>query len=180
MRVNKQIIRQHAQVFFEIGLEGKILDLLILDLETVNRKLRSDKNLREALINPSIEFSDKKNFLKNIFSDFISHCTYNLVFILIKKDNLNSLEPIIFRLKKLMKEKYETLEASVISAIPLSPDTKTQISDKLSVLTSKKIVLETKVDPEILGGLIFKVEDELIDLSLGEKLKKMREEISKI
>lgn len=180
MKVNKQLIRKYTQAFLEIGLEEKILDQLILDLETVNRKLQADKGLREMLSNPSLNQDAKENFLKDIFRDFISHYTYNLIFLLIKKEDLGLLEPIILRLKKLMKERYETIEATVISAIPLTSEIKVQISDKLHNLTKKKIILKTKVDPEILGGLIFQIEDELLDLSLKKKLEKMREEVSKV
>lgn len=180
MKANKQLIRQYTQAFFEIGSEEKILDQLILDLETVNRKLRADKNLREMLSNPGIPESSKKKFLKDIFRDFISHYTYNLIFFLVGKKNLDLLESIIPRLKKLMKERYEIMEATVVSAVPLPSDIKTQISDKLYNLTKKKIILETKIDPEILGGLIIKIEDELLDLSLKKKLEKMREELSRV
>jgi F-type H+-transporting ATPase subunit delta len=69
-------------------------------------------------------------------------------------------------------------QATVLTAVPLSEDERQAVVRRLQELTGKEIVLETQVDPEILGGLVARVGDRLIDGSTRSQLLKLRSRLA--
>lgn len=170
-------LKQYVKALFDVTHQENLDDQVILDLETVLKKINSDQNLRENLKDPSKNFQQKKEILKKIFADFISHYTYNFLYLLLKKNNINLLSHAIYHFKKEARRKKGIIEVSVISAVKLNDQTKQIISQKITQKTGKKINLRLKIQPEILGGLIIQTDDRLIDASIKGRVDKLRQKI---
>ena len=90
--------------------------------------------------------------------------------------------PAIFRIRtyfdELWAEENKRLEVRITSAVPLSDAVVKRVGDEIERQTEKKIDLEANVDEEILGGLVLRVGNMVLDASLREKLNRLRKEVA--
>lgn len=179
MKSHRATPKEYATALFDLTSEQQVLDQIIFDLEAVEKKLRADHNLRAVLNNPQEEIASKKDNLQKVFQDFISQYTYNFLYLLLENNELDLLTETLTHLKKLMKEKSGILELTVTSAIPLTEEERNRVSEKFSQKTGQRVFLEAKVDPEIIGGLVLRANDDIIDLSLRGKINSLKSQFEK-
>lgn len=97
---------------------------------------------------------------------------------LVRKRLLSKSKEILARLKKVVNEKEGRMEAKVISKNPLGSDIKKELSEVLiKRYKAKDIYLKECIDEKVVGGFRIEVEDEIIDLSIKNKLKKLQEHL---
>lgn len=160
-----------TQVFFQI----------IFDMENLLTLLKLTPVLEKYLSNPLIPDNDKKNVLEKCFTKKTSNTTKNFLMLLVDKKRIGFLQTII---QTFLNKAYNFVclkFVEVYSAYPLNKEQKEQLVEKLKILlgpeftTSKvyysKINVTFRVDKEILGGFIIKVDSKIIDLSLRGELE---------
>jgi F-type H+-transporting ATPase subunit delta len=164
--------KRHAQAVFQIALEKEEIDKWQADLETIAESLRNPE-LVALLENPKLHFSEKERILKNILTG-ISPIAMNLVYFLVAKNRLRIVENLVLEYRHLANAYYGRETAEVVTAIPLSSKEKERIEKGLATLTDKEVVIIAQVNPDIMGGLVAKVGDKLIDGSVRTKLQELR------
>lgn len=170
-------VRYYAKALFEVfkeeGMENQIID----DLVITNSVFQSEKELKDFLLNPEIKLEEKKEQLEKIFGEKIQKYTYNFIFELIEREEFELLSLVIERLKVLVYQGADIVEAEVVSATKLNDNLKSNILKKIEEKTGKSVKLENKVDSNILGGMIVKIGDKMVDLSVRGKLDSLKQEI---
>merc|ERR1719469_458112 len=148
-------------------------------LETVENELAGVKlaaanspAFKSFLENPLISRDKKEKRIKEMFEGKVSIVTLNLMMVLAGNARLADAPKISDTYSQLMKAKRGEVEATIISADPL---TKVQLDTvalamKTQVGKEKTVTLSTKVDPTILGGLQVQIGDKFLDLSVGSKI----------
>lgn len=175
-----EIARQYSKALYEIGVEDdKLLDLYE-ELKTLDNKIKDNRDLQKALFHQRVLVEEKQRVFKRIFKDELSEQMYKFMMLLIKKRRIYFLENIIEELKKLVYKQENIITVKVTTAVKMSDEIKEKLKDKLSIHVNKKIEMEESVDPEIVGGMIIKIGDYLIDGSIKSKLESLEEEIKKI
>ena len=137
--------------------------------------------IREAmpmLRSPRVTPGDKKKKLEAALSGKISQTSLKFLGLLIDKKRFDLLQHIIVDLGKLVNEKHAIAKAHVRTARPLSADAQEHLKKSLKVFAGKSIELEIKEDPELIGGVVVKLGDWVLDSSLRGQLRKMRETIN--
>jgi len=171
-------VRYYAKALFEVfkeeGKENQIID----DLVVANSIFQSEKELKDYILNPEIKLEEKKVELKEIFGEKIQEYTYNFVFELIEREELELLSLVVERLKVLVYQGAGIVEAEVVSATELNDNLKSNILKKIEEKTGKSVKLITRVDEKILGGMKVKIGDEMVDLSVRGKLDSLKQEIA--
>lgn len=160
-----------TQVFFEV----------IFDMENLLTILKLTPTLEKYLANPLIKDEDKKNVLKKCLTTKTSATTKNFLMLLVDKKRIGFLQIIT---QTFLNKAYDFVclkFVEVYSASLLSKDQKTQLVEKLKILlgpeftTSKtyysKINVTFRIDEDILGGFIIKVDSKIIDLSVRGELE---------
>lgn len=165
--------RHYSQALFLCAKGEKRPVKFLFDLELVCNIIKKEKEFRKFLLNPEVLFEEKTKILKSIFKNKILPQIYNFIFLLIEKNNLDLLENIYYHFKKLFLERERIQEVEVVSSVTLSLSLKNEITKLLTKKTGKKIRLLEKIDPKILGGIIIRIGDELVDLSLRQRLEAM-------
>ena len=167
--------RRYAEAVF--GLEDKehIADRQA-DLEQV-ASLKQDATIVAYLENPKIYFKDKASLLHARLGD-VDPMMLNLVFLLVIKGGLNMLTDIAAEYQRLI-DNYRGIErAEVTTAVPLDDEARLNLSQRLSQIIGKKVVIETElVDPNLIGGIVVKVAGKLLDGSTRGKLAALKKEI---
>ncbi|CAK9825967.1 ATP synthase subunit O, mitochondrial [Anthophora retusa] len=187
----QQMIKPPIQVF---GLEGryatalysaatkqKSLNNVEKDLLKFEGLIKQDEKLKEFVKNPSIKRKDKAEALKTISTKInLTKETTNLLTLLAENGRLGSINNIITAFKIIMNASRGEVSCEIITAKPLDADMKSKVEGALKKFLDKgeSLVLTTKIDPSIIGGMIVSVGDKYVDLSVASKIKKYTEIIS--
>ena len=138
----------------------------------------SEDVVRIALDNPLLSGEDEANLLINLLGDEISTEGRNFVNVLAGYDRV-ALIPEIADMYELLKANHEkTMEVEVVSAFEIGEGELATLSTALKKKLQREINLQTTVDESLLGGVVIKAEDTVIDDSVRGKLQKMSNELS--
>jgi F-type H+-transporting ATPase subunit delta len=170
------VARRYAEAVFEIGVQQETIDRWHDDLGALAEYL-GNRRLAFILKEPKIPYTRKEAIVRDLLSSKVQPEALNLGLLLVER-GLAELAPTI-------RDHFETLyddyrgqaHAQIITAIPLDDTLRAQITSELSQLTGKRILLQEKVDPSILGGAIARVGDTLIDGSLKRRFQLLRQTI---
>jgi len=165
--------RRHAQAVFQIALEREELDLWRGDLERISEAMK-DPLFYAFLESPKIHFDEKARILSQRLEG-INPLAMNLVYLLVARRRLGIARDIAAEYQRLVDEHRGIAHAEVATAVPVDEEVKDKLVDKLGALVGKEIVLNTKVDPALIGGLVARVGDKLIDGSIKSRLLHLRQ-----
>jgi len=165
--------RRFAQAVFQLALENDEVDRWLDDLTLLADALENQEFL-EFLDAPQLSVNQKTGVIKSALGDSVSQLAINLISLLASR-NLALITPaIVEQYQKLLDEHRGIERAEVVSAIPLDDSQRQQVSDLLQRIVGKEVRLNTRVEPQILGGFIARVGDRVIDGSTRMKLNEMR------
>ncbi len=167
--------RRYARAVFEIALENKEIERWQADLEKITGAMRHADFLA-VLESPKIKFDDKSRLLGELMGD-ISPLALNLVRLLIARNGIDMLGAIAGEYQRLVDAYHGIQQAEVVTAVPIDDKDKDKLAENLGALVGSKIVLEPRVSPEILGGIIARVGGKLLDGSTRSKLAALKREL---
>ena len=167
-----QIANRYAEALIAIDIDKSILkeDLLKI-LDTITDEVYS------TFDNPSIPDSIKIEILDNIFKDKINDKILEFLKLLIEKKRINKLKEIYNAFIQKYNEKMNMQEVTVISAVELDNSYKSDIKSKLETKLVKQIHANWVISEDIIGGLVIKLNDTVIDTSLKNKFEKLTKHI---
>nr|CAG4645837.1 EOG090X0EB8 [Lynceus sp. MCZ IZ 141354] len=183
--VAQQMIKPPIQVF---GIEGryasslysaaskqKALDAVEKDLKELQSLVKTDGRLGDFVHNPTLKRQLKKDALASVTKKRnMNELTSNLVQLLAENGRLNRLDQIIESYKTIMAAYRGEVVCEVTSAKPLDAATLKEVESSLKGFLQKgqTLLLTTKVDPSILGGLVVAIGDRFVDMSLASKIQR--------
>lgn len=171
---NKAIARRYAQALFEIAQEREQIDSYETELDFLIEEIEASKNLQRVWINQEMITDEKKDIIKQIFGDRVSEIILNSLLVLIDKHRETILQDLVETYKQFADESRNIQDAEVLSAVKLTDKDFKELTEKLSVMTGKTIRLTEKIDPSIIGGLVVRVGDKVIDGSVIKRLGVMK------
>lgn len=169
--------KRYSQAVFEIALERKELDRWQSDLKKI-ASLREDATLVAWLKNPRFLFDIKAKFLSERLGD-INPLALNLACLLVARGGLSMASDIADEYQRLLDSYRGIEQAEVTTAIPLDDEDKRILAERLSAITGKKVVLKSKVDSSIIGGVVARIGDKLLDGSTSSKLLALKRELER-
>ena len=164
--------KRYAQAIFDIAREKNGLDKWLADLDVVLSALK-DPELAAILQNPKVGLVVKMRLVAEGFSG-ISPLVLNLVYYLITRDRLWAIEQIASEFHRLVDAHQGIERGEVTTVVDLSAQEVEQIAQQLSQVIGKKVFLNSKVDPQILGGLVVRIGDKILNGSTRSKLASLR------
>ncbi len=177
---NSAYATRHAQEAFRTALERKELNRWQSDLRRI-ASLVKDVTLFALLENPEVSFDDKAKVLSERLGD-MNPQALELVSELVAKGRLAIIDDIADEYQRLV-DNYRGIEgaevAEVTTAIPLDDEEKLRLAQRITSLVGKPVVLKAKVDSSLIGGIIIRVGDKLIDGSIHSKLVALKKELVK-
>lgn len=171
----KVAARSYAQVLFNSALDAKQSDGVLCDLDKAVRLSQSADALA-FLQDPEVRFEDKTKFLEDELGNAQS-LVMKLTYDLLSKKKLDLLVHILDEYRRLAWGHDFVVRAEITTAIPLDEDDTERIGERLGQLIGRKVMLEPKVDPSIVGGFVLKVGSQKIDASLRRKLATLRHDL---
>ena len=165
--------RRYAQAAFSIARERGELDAWMDDLHTLARLLES-RELSELLDAPQVPASRKLEMVRQVLGDSVSPLAVNLLALLASRSAAHLAPAIVDQYSALLDAHRGVERAEVVSAIDLSSEQRDRIAAVLAGLVDKQVRLSSRTDPGIIGGLVARVGDRVIDGSTRGRLNGLR------
>lgn len=170
------LARRYARALLEIGIAKGNFEELGRQLDDLAALYSGSRDLTEALTNPVFAQSRRRAVLEAILDrTAAAPITRNFVLLLLDRERMPYLPAIARELRAMVDERAGRVRVSVTSARPLSADHVASVQAALEKTSGKKVVLDKKEDPALLGGVVAKVGDVLYDGSVRTQLERMRE-----
>ena len=170
--------RRYSQTIFRMALEQKDINRWQSDLRKVTALVK-DSALLSLISNPKVTGEEKSKALTQRLGD-VNPLAIKLVLLLAAKGKLAVLDDIAEEYQALV-DNYRGIEgteiAEITTAIPLDNDYQLKIAQRITDIVGKPVLLRPKVDPAIIGGIIIRVGDKLIDGSIRSKLAALRKDL---
>ena len=171
----KAYARRYAQAVFEIALGKKELERWQSDLQKIVDAIGDDTFLA-ALESPKIKFDDKARLLSERLGE-VNPLALNLVHLLITRASIGMIGDIAEEYQRLLDSYHGIEPAEVITAVPLDDKDIQKLTENLSALVGKKVVLKSAVDSSVIGGVVARVGGKLLDGSTRCRLAALRREL---
>ena len=168
--------KRYAQAVFAIALEGGELDRWQSDLRKITG-LGEDAAFMSWLESPKVHFDDKARLLSELLAG-VNPLALNLVYLLVTRGRLSMIGKIADEYQQLFDSYRGIGQAEVTTAIPLDEEDKLKLTERLGDVVGMKVVLKPKVDSSIIGGVIARLGDKLLDASTRSKLEALRTELA--
>ncbi len=173
----EEIARVYADALFESGKDSNKLDLLQEQLGQFAEALDESRDMQVFFFSPYFSSAEKSDGIARVVSgaepEFV-----NFLELLVEKHRM----PVLFRIRRrfdaLCAEENKELAVTVTSAVELDQGTVDQIGDAIAKQTGRKIDLASNVDDSILGGLVLRVGNMVLDASVRNQLEKLRKNVA--
>jgi F-type H+-transporting ATPase subunit delta len=174
----EEIATVYARSLFEVAKEQDKLDTVRDEIGEFADALNGSRELQMFLFSPYFSTQEKSDGLGKAVSG-ADETTTNFLELLVEKHRM----PVIFRIRaeldQLWEEENKRLPVQVTSAVELSKETVKQIGDKIAAQTDRKVDLSSIVDPDILGGIIVRVGNSVLDASIRNRLENFRKQVAR-
>ena len=166
--------RRYAKALIELARRDGMVADIGTQLQQHRTLLSTTPNLQRILDNPSIDLQVKNNILNSILDRTQpAPLLRNFLILLAEKDRLRQLEAIAVHYERMANDELRRV-AQVTSAVALDAQQRQAVSQKIAAATQKDVVLETHIDPDILGGMVVRVNNVILDGSLRGQLARMQ------
>jgi F-type H+-transporting ATPase subunit delta len=173
------IARRYAKALIELCNESKNHTVIGKQLETFADTWKSSPELQTILQGSVASIADKKEILGKIFARYLfAPTTRNFLFVLLEGGRLADIGEMVEAFNALLDEQQLRVRASVTSAVPLEKADIQRIQNALQRLTGKAVVLEARVDPTIIAGVVTTVGNHVLDGSLKSQLARLGERLA--
>ncbi len=174
----EEIAQVYSRALFEVAKEHDKLDEIRDQLGELADAMAEQRDLQVFFFSPYFSTDEKKEGLHKALSD-ADEVLVNTLELLIENHRM----PALFRIRRQYDERWERenrmLPVEVTSAIELDESTVKQIGEAIGSQTDRRIDLKAHVDPDILGGIVLRVGNSILDASISHRLEQLRKQVAK-
>ena len=172
------VVRRYARALFDMAARNaETIDTVEGDLQRVDQALRTVPRLAAALKAPTVSTERKKSLLKTAFGEQVSPLTARFLTVVVDRGREEILTEIYAEYQRLANEHRNILAVDVSSPLPLSDEQLSQLARALETRTGKRIRLREFTEPELLGGLVLRMGDTILDGSVRTRLRRLHERL---
>jgi F-type H+-transporting ATPase subunit delta len=164
--------RRYADAAFEIGIRDGTVEVWRRELDAAAATVADDQ-LMEVLANPALALDQRLDAAQRVFAK-LSQPVSNLILLLVRRGRIEQLPRVAAEFARLDDKRNGLTHATATSAAPLGQEEVSAIASRLEAITGGRVTLDTNVDPEILGGIVVRIGDRLIDGSVRGRLERLR------
>ena len=177
---NLAIARRYAKALLMIGKEDGQTETYREELNGIAELIQGEKALEQVLINPLYDAAGRRKVLEAIIEKMnLSKVMSSFLLLVFEKGRVGFIGSINEFYQKLADELKGVARASLVSATELSSEAVDKIRASLSKRTGKDIVLEIEQDPTLIGGIVTRIGDLVLDGSIKTQLLNMRESLKR-
>ena len=168
--------RRYAEAAFEVGVRDDAVDTWREDLDTA-AAIVGEERIGRALANPSIPLETRIATADATFGKLVGPKALNMIRLMLRRGRIEELPRVAAEFRRLDDERQGVIRATAASALPLTPDEVGALTEQLERSTGGRVELDTAVDASLLGGLVVRLGDRLIDGSVRSRLERLRNQL---
>lgn len=180
MKTDASAINTYAVSLLKVAERSGKTQLITQQVSSLLEILKKNPRFVTFLEVPHIDPVEKKQVANRLLSNYFDQLLLNLVYLLIDHRRARALPEILERFLELEEKSRGFYPAEIYTAVPLEEQEKHLLTQSLQEYTGYNLKISFKVDPGIIGGVIFRLEDNLIDASLKGQLEKIRSQLLQI
>lgn len=177
--IHHKVARRYAQALIMIATEKDNLEQMEKELAWVEEMLSVNSRLREVLKDPGAMPEEKKQALKQGIQDKVSSTIINFLFLLVDKKREEILPDILKEFRTYADQIRNIVDAEVRSAVQLTDKDFRELERRLCMATGKKIRLTSVIDTSLIGGLVVRIGDIIIDGSVVKRLALLQKHLQR-
>jgi F-type H+-transporting ATPase subunit delta len=174
----EEIADVYSRSLFEVANEHDKLDRIRDELATIADALAQDRQLQVFFFSPYFSTEEKRDGLRRMVVDG-DPAVVNFLELLVEKHRM----PVLFRIRRQFDVLYDRanrrLPVHVTSAVPLDEGVVRELERRIHDQTGQNVQLESRVDEDILGGIVLRVGNSILDASIRHRLEQLRREVAK-
>ena len=174
----EDIAEVYSRALFEAASENDVLDRIHEELAEVDDVLREDRELQLFFFSPYFNSEEKKEAIRRVI-DGADERLLNFLELLAERHRMPLLTRIRRQFDAMWAEENRLLPVSVTSAVDLDESLVKEIGDRIQDQTGRRVELSSNVDPEVLGGLVVRVGNMVLDASVRNRLEQLRKQVAK-
>lgn len=177
----KLVEATYGDALFELALEENRLDELSEEVKAVSSAMRENEDLTKLMNHPKIDKEEKMKIIEDIFTNQVSRDLVGLMRMLVEKDHYNNMQSVFTYFIDRVKEYNNIGTAYVTTAMELSDSQKAAVEKRLLETTKYvKFEMHFNVDAAIIGGMVIRIGDRVVDSSVKTKIYDLTRELTKI
>ncbi|MDB5263960.1 MAG: synthase subunit delta [Adhaeribacter sp.] len=169
-----RVASRYAKSMLDLALEQGILEQVQQDMALFAKTVKENRDFDLFLSNPIINHGKKLAILKSLFTGKVSDLTLKFYLLITQKNREAILASVATEFEKQYNAYKGIAIAHVTTAVPLTPELRSQIGQKVSQETGKTIQLRENVDPTLIGGMVLRIGDNQLDGSIRTNLRNLR------
>jgi F-type H+-transporting ATPase subunit delta len=168
--------RRYAEAAFQVALGEDALDQWKADLATAATIL-GRPDVEPTVNSPAVPLAQRVGIVRQLLGSRVSAPALRLITLLVERGKVDTLPRVSEQYNRQLNAHRGVVEATVTSAVPLTPDETAAIRSRVEAMAGSAVELTTKVDPDLLGGLTVQVRDRLLDASIRGRLERLRDQL---
>jgi ATP synthase F1 delta subunit len=172
-----EVARVYAEALFDVAKEKGRLDEVGVQLGEFVDALDGDRDLQVFFFSPHFSSTEKVEGLKRAI-DGADPELVNFLELLIEKNRMTEVFRVRRQFEQLWKQENKRIDVTVTSAVELDPAVVEKIGEEIERQTDQKVELASRVDGEILGGIVLQVGNMVLDASIRSRLEKLRKSVA--
>jgi F-type H+-transporting ATPase subunit delta len=171
------LVEGYAEALFRLVQAEDELDRVEDELYRFGKLLESNYELKQALSDQGVQKEQRTKVLEELLADKVSPHTLGLLTFVVEQGRARQLPKILERVSDLAAEARQSVVAEVRTAVPLDDDQQERLAEGLSKATGKNVELKVIIDPSVMGGVVAKVGETVIDGTVRRRLEQLREQV---
>ncbi|MGD8386596.1 MAG: F0F1 ATP synthase subunit delta [Desulfobacteraceae bacterium] len=177
---SSRIAKRYAKALFSLGQEEGKFEQYGLELKEFAELCREQAEFGAVIANPVFAVEERKKILQAVLEKSgFSTTVKNFLTLLLDKDRMGAIASISEYYEKLWDEATNVARAKIVTARPLKEDAQKALKEALEALTSKQIKSEILEDPSLIGGVVVKIGDVVLDGSVKAQLEGLKESLKR-
>lgn len=169
----KQIIGSYATALYDAAASDDAVDEVHSQMEAVQRLVRGHAPLRDAMLDDAASGEQRATVAGDVFAGLYP-ALVSVLSIMAERGNFDLLSSVVEEYGSVAEERRGVVAVDVTTAVQLSESLRESITEKLAADLGKGVVLREKVDPAIIGGIVFSTHGQRIDASIASQLENAR------
>lgn len=177
---SSRIAKRYAKALFSLGQEEGKFEQYGLELKEFAELCREQAEFGAVIANPVFAVEDRKKILQAVLDKSgFSTTVKNFLMLLLDKDRMGVIASIAEHYENLWDEAMNVAKAKIVTARPLKEDAQKALKEALEALTSKQIKPDILEDPSLIGGVVVKIGDVVLDGSVKAQLEGLKESLKR-
>ncbi len=177
----KLVSKTYGEALFDIAMEERRGEEFLEEVEVIRKVLAQNPQFHDMMLHPGIPKQEKERIVEEVFRGRVDDEMTGFLLLIVQKERYGQLEEIFQYFIDKMKEEQGIGVAYVTTAMEVNGEQKEEIRRKLLQTTSyRKMEMHYAVDPGLIGGMVIRIKDRVVDSSIRSKLNDLTKQLLEI